>query len=375
MISAFKRFNRKITAESILKSVGVACIIGFTTMFVVALVSWLTGFDYGLVLSLVLGLAAIGAAAPLFYIKKFRPTAMKIAAKVDALGLEERLITMTELENDESYIAKRQREDALQKLAYVKEKSVKMHFSARGIAAVAVAVVFGISMTTVSGLAAAGLIPSFDDIIDPVDAETLYAVDYEVEGEGIIEGDANQLVLAGDDTTIVIAVADDGWIFVGWDDGYEDPVRYDADIQEDMLFIAIFQQLGGGAGGDGDPNGEPSDEEGDGDSSDGEQDDGENGENSDSDETQDNPQNGENSDKPKDDDYDENNDSDPSDPNEDSEHKASGSFMDNNKIIDNNIFYGDVLDQYRDWAMELLENDDTLSEEDKEMIRNYFDII
>ena len=378
MKSAFQRFNRKVTIESVLKSLGLASIIGFTVIFVIALICWLTGFKYVVVLSLSIGIAAIAAFTPLFYFRKFRPTAKKIAAKVDALGLEERLITMTELENDDSYIAMRQRQDALEKLAYVNEKCVKMRFSKRSIVAFAAAAAFGISVLTVSGLSASGLLPGFSDILDPANAETLYAVDYEVEGEGIIEGDANQLVLAGDSTEIVIAVPDDGWIFVGWDDGYEDPVRRDDDIQEDLLFIAIFEKLGYGNNGDGDPNGQPSEDGESSEGDDGDQDsEGSDGDQSDDSQDKDSSQ-PEDSDSPqKPDDNDEDNDSDstPSDPNDENPDKASGQFVDNNKIIDDNIFYGDVLDQYRDLAMWLLENDDTLTEEDKEMIRNYFGII
>lgn len=368
MKSAFQRFNRKVTTESILKTLGLAFAIGFTVTFVVALVCWLTGYSHSVVLSLCLGLAAAASAAPLLYFRKFRPTAMKIAAKVDAMGLEERLITMTELENDTSYIAMRQRQDALEKLAYVNERSMKMNISRRAVAALSVAAVFGVSMTTVAGLASAGLMPGLPDIIDPVNAETYIAVDYEVEGDGVIEGEANQLILSGDKTEIVIAVPEDGWAFVGWDDGYEDPVRFDENVTEDKLFVAIFKELS--SGGDGDPNGEPGEGgegEGEGEGEGDPSQDGDSSQNGDPDSPPDASDRDEEG-------GDQGSDGDSSDENSDNR-PGSGQYVDNNKIIDNNTYYGDVLDQYKGDAMDYIDNDDSLSEEDKEMIKNYFGTI
>ena len=368
MNTAFRRFNRKVTAESVLKSLGLAAVIGFSTVFVVALICWLTGFKYAVALSLSVGAAVIAVTAPLFYFRKFRPTAKKIAAKVDALGLEERLITMTELENDTSYIAMRQRQDALEKLAYVNEKYLKMRFSKRAVAAFSVAVVFGISMLTVSGLSAAGLIPGLNDIFDTVNAETLVAVDYDVEGEGMIDGDINQLLLVGEDASVVIAVADDGWMFVGWDDGYEDPVRCDKNVTEDQLHIAIFEQLGGnGKGnGDGNPDGEPGEE-----SENGEE--GEKGDSS-NDSAQQDQQDSSDPGDPEDQNQDQNSDANPDLSDEEGD-GAGGQYKDNNKILDNNTFYEDVLDQFVDLAKDQMENNDDLTDEDREMIDNYFGTI
>lgn len=100
--------------------------------------------------------AAIAAFVPIFYYKKFRPTTKDVARRIDRLGLEERIITMTELEKDESYIAMRQREDAKRKLGAVDAKQIRFRFSTAAAVVAAICAVLGVSMTTVTDLERAG---------------------------------------------------------------------------------------------------------------------------------------------------------------------------------------------------------------------------
>lgn len=65
-------------------------------------------------------------------------------------------------------------------------------------------------------------------------------VTYTVDGGGTIYTNDSQLIKRGSDTESVTAVADDGWVFIGWDDGYENPTRSDKSITEDTVFTAIF---------------------------------------------------------------------------------------------------------------------------------------
>lgn len=62
---------------------------------------------------------------------------------------------MTELENDPSFIALKQREDALSSLGKVNTSLLKFAISVPLIASVAVVGLFGAGMTTVSALSAA----------------------------------------------------------------------------------------------------------------------------------------------------------------------------------------------------------------------------
>ena len=73
---------------------------------------------------------------------------------------------------------------------------------------------------------------------------------YEVDGEGTIQGDREQTLEPGADATTVLAVAKDGWIFVGWDDGYLYPSRTDKGITESVTYVALFAEDGSGDYGD-----------------------------------------------------------------------------------------------------------------------------
>ena len=65
-------------------------------------------------------------------------------------------------------------------------------------------------------------------------------VTYAVDGGGMIYTNDTQLIEKGASTESVTAVANDGWVFIGWDDGNENPTRMDKSITEDTVFTAIF---------------------------------------------------------------------------------------------------------------------------------------
>ena len=146
---------------------------------------------------------------------------------------------------------------------------MKLRLSKVVIVLAVVFAVLGSSMTTVAGLAENDIIPGGDDIIFPDDPLANYIpVTYLVNNEeaGFIDGEADQLILPGEDASSVIAVAEDGWMFVGWDDGYEGPDRTDRGITEEKVFIANFEIISEGdgeEGGDGENNGQQTNPEGD----------------------------------------------------------------------------------------------------------------
>ena len=155
----FKKYYSRLAREGILKSALCGMVAGFSTLFVVSLILWLTNESIFWV-AIVSGVAAGLATAPLFYYKKFKPTTKEIARRVDDLGLEERVLTMTELENDESYIAMRQREDTIAALQTVNAGLLTIVVSVPLIIATCTTGVFGIGMNVVTGLSAAGVLES-----------------------------------------------------------------------------------------------------------------------------------------------------------------------------------------------------------------------
>ena len=253
--SIFQKYYKKLTYEGLLKSIFLSLSIASFVLAIILLAFWFVGIKrYWL--SAGIGVGIFAALIPSLYFLFFRPNAKAIAQRLDSLGLEERLLTMNELQNDESYIAMRQREDAKQALAKIDSKNVKIVLSKTLLVLLIVSFVCVGSMTTVSALANNGVIPGGNEIIkDVVDPENYYAVRYickvyhkdminigiwdDEDVGGMIEGADEQLVAAGESSEAVFALADPDWGFVEWSDGSEDPYRF-----EDVVFVdgSVFEE-------------------------------------------------------------------------------------------------------------------------------------
>lgn len=333
-----KEYRTRLTVEGILKAVLCALTIGTATLFLVMLVSWLTDFDGGIFLAIGLGLGAAVASGVALYFVKFRPTEKEVACRIDQLGLEERTITMLEYADDDSYIMKRQREDAMEQLKTKGAKNLKFKFSSALIAATCVCCVLGVSMAVVGSVA-----PLNWDV-------KVYALSYLAGEGGKLYGNSEQSVTKGEKASPVTAVAEEGYVFVCWDDGVASPGRVDSDIDSEKVLTAIFEKV---------------------DALPGEEDDGDNvndlpavgGDEGDGENNGDGP----------------GGDS-PLSPGEDNDGEGGDEFGDGagggrgdsaNTTIDGETYYGDVKDQYRDGANEGLDNG-TIPPEYGDAIRDYY---
>lgn len=257
----FGKYYKRLSRQSWVKSLICGLIVGCVAMLVPAFGLWLAG---GKMFYLAFVSLAVGTATtPLFYKFVFKPTTKAVANKIDELGLEERMITMTELEGDESYIACRQREDAVKSLNSVSEGLLKLVVSVPMVIVLSVCILLGGGMTAVAALSGAGVIDSGKDVIDDIKDEqvTRFTVEYDVEGDGVVEGEIVQSVEKGKNGTMVNAVALDGYAFYMWSDGLEDPVRSELKVNEDMKITAIFIELPESE--DGDEEGEDGENQGD----------------------------------------------------------------------------------------------------------------
>ena len=95
----FEKHFSKLKSEALVRSLLAALIIGFVAGFVAAVITWFTNLN-GLWISIAALVVATAVAAPIFYAKKYRPTALRSARRIDRLGLEERLVTMVEYEGN-----------------------------------------------------------------------------------------------------------------------------------------------------------------------------------------------------------------------------------------------------------------------------------
>ncbi len=338
----FDKYYSRLAREGLLKALFCGLIVGFAVDFAVAFLCWYFGAN-GVLWSILALVAATAATTPIFYFKKFKPSVKEIAKRLDSLGLKERMITMTELQQDESYIAQRQREDAKVSLHAMDAKKLRFVFSRAVLVVLGITFLFGGAMTTVSGLTEAGIIKPGKEVIDniiPDDPTKYITITYSVsEGEGLIEGDDVQIIEVGADCVEVIAVADDGYAFMEWSDGLKDPARTDLKLEEDTEFTAIFAPIGEGEG------------EGEGEGGGGE------GQPGSGDKPGRSPQ--------------------PSEKDGEPNAGANGAYEQNNMVQNGDTYYRDILESgmYYEQAIKWLETAENVPDDLKEFVQTYFEIL
>lgn len=369
----FKKHYLRLVFEGILRSSLAGLAIGLAVNAVVGVVTWFFSLG-GIWLPIIIGLCVALVSGVLLYFLKYRPDTVEVARRLDALGLEERTVTMLELKGDDTYIARLQRTNAILHIEGVGKRKISIGVSRTVVILAVVALLFGSSATTVVGLADGDIIPPGNELLeDPY--ENYISVTYEVSEGGIIEGVADQLVAPGASTEPVIAIPEDGWAFVGWDDGSTQPERYETNVTTDLYFVANFEQIAeGGEEGDDmeDGSGKPGSNEGDeaedlpeGGSADAESD-----------------QNGGQGDKGDASGSDGNSEGGQGSGQEEGEGKgegqgfgAGGKWEDANQFIDGKTYYKDQLDMYYQYAMQIFEETGEIPPELREFFETYYDSI
>ena len=161
-----RKYAQRLACEGWLKAFLLSLTIGFGGVFVAAAVAWYQEFNVlWICLGILVGSILVGT--PIFYLVFFRPTIKENAKRIDRLGLEERTVTMLELEGEDSIMSRLQREDARAHLALINEKMIKISISAKILIALSSTAVLGIVMTTLSLLAVLGIIMSGTEILAP----------------------------------------------------------------------------------------------------------------------------------------------------------------------------------------------------------------
>ncbi len=255
MEGIFKEYYKRLNRNAILKSVCLSVIFGSGVNFLAAFIMLFCDLSVGVVLGLSIGagVLAMGCAAPLLYHFKFKPTLKSMAAALDRQGLEERMVTMVELENDDSNIAKMQRENAVKKLENVNPKSLRFVLPTVAVVLISVAFILGVSMTTVSTLSAADIIqmptenetetpPDDSDLPDDPEEEEKETVSvlYEAGEHGRVEGELFQEFEKGGTAKAVTAIPDEGYVFSFWSDGIFTAERQDQNVMTSFSVTAIF---------------------------------------------------------------------------------------------------------------------------------------
>ena len=357
-----EKYYSRLAKEGWLNAFISALGIGFGALLVSSLTFWLTGFNYPWVGFIIMAAVTL-VSLPLIYYKRFRPSKKQIAQRVDELGLKERLLTMVELEGDDSYIARRQREDAQAAIESVSSKLVKVVASIPLIVMASILALTGGAMATVSILSSNGVLSSGKDLIE--DAITPEPIFYEVEfveiGEGLIDGDLFQMVEEGQGIAEVVAIPDDDWFVYQW--VYEiDGVEYvleetdvfyveELTVNQNMLIKVVFAELTESEQGDGEgegESGEGEEEEQEGATQEGEGEEGETGESSEDQDSNDG----------------------------DGGNQAGGKPNESHSIKDGKTDYGgEEYNNAVDDAREEMEGNDEIPGDLKDIIGDYFDNI
>lgn len=349
----FKKYIVRLQKEGWFRAAICGLIAGFSAMLITAAICWYVGFK-GFWVSIVILIGLSAAVTPLFYYFIFRPTQEKLARRLDALGLDERIITMHELEGQTSFIAMKQREDAVKALGGINAKYLSFVLSVPVIVAVSLLGVFGVGMTTYSAVAEV----SGKQLIEKWTTEDpeVYNISYETEGKGQVIGNAKQSVAEGEDGSAVIAVADEGYVFVGWSDGEDQPYRVDTEIKADNVYTAVFASV---QADEGEEEFEPDPDVGSGDNNN----------------NNNNDRNNERDDRPKDfNNSDEDNEDGLKVPN--AGELEGGKDNDADQVYDGKTFYGD--ETYQDALNEAIESSSSnsnLSDDEREIISDYFEAI
>lgn len=153
-------YQRKLTAEAIVKSVVLGLIAGFLLSILVSIISFATKYNALWISLVVWALASAGLSVMLYFVV-FRTTVEKTASRMDGMGLDERVITMLELAGTDSIIAQKQRQDTQGVLQNVTPKKMKFGglklfaIFASILGALAVTAVLMMSFSTVKAVQAA----------------------------------------------------------------------------------------------------------------------------------------------------------------------------------------------------------------------------
>lgn len=350
----FKEYYNRLAKEGWLKALICGLIVGFTALFISALAFWIAEVKYFWLVFVIFAVVAI-AATVISYFVKYCPSTKDIARRVDDLGLEERLLTMAQLQNDDSYIAMKQREDALKALKSVNAKNVKIVLSTAMVVVLAISAVFSAGATTVYALSTTGTLPSGSDLLGGSKEDVIpeYELLYEETDGGEIVGEFFQVVQEGQSATAVEAVPEEGYYFAGWvwiQEGKEcesdDPYRLDTNIRESIVFTAYFAEVSEEEEGEGEGEGE------------GEPDQGE------SKPAGEGESEGEGDMPP------------PPESGEDANGGGGDITQENKQIVDGETYYGDsVLEDAESQAKDKMEGNENVSDGEKDIIGDYYDSI
>ena len=165
------KFRRKLKIESLIKSALYSLLVSSILFILIEVVVWINKLN--ILISIIPSLVFFIISFPIFYFKKFKMSEIQIAKRIDELGLEERVLTMVELKEDDSIIAKKQREDAVRTIKEVDDIKIKTKKPS-----IISSLMFGLSILVLS------LSFMFPDVV--IAHGEVSSIEVSVEGDGFV---------------------------------------------------------------------------------------------------------------------------------------------------------------------------------------------
>lgn len=129
----FRKFKQRLLRQGLIKAGIFALTMGACTVFTASLLLHLVRTEVALQsLALAFFIVFLFSFSLMFFVCEF-PTKKKIAAAIDATGLQERIGTMLEFQEDISEILTLQRQDALTHLHRTNPKQIRFRFSKKEV--------------------------------------------------------------------------------------------------------------------------------------------------------------------------------------------------------------------------------------------------
>lgn len=352
----FKELYKRYLLKFYLKTGFISALIALSALLLSSIIFWVLGSKLYWISFIVFAVVLLGAFGLIVATKK--PTEKGFYSSLEELDLSQRAITMYEYQDDDSLMARIQRENAKESIKNKNSKGFSYMAPLELIVTTAIIFALAVGCSIASGMAAHKIIPSAAEVINKVvdpekDDVPEYEVVFEIEGDGYIDGDIFQLVKEGDSSVGVTAVPEEGWYFYSWGHYSEvfdtiltddmnwspedhDPYRQIDGVNKNVTYYAVFKEATKSSKEDDEPSDIPAPNL---------------------------PQDPKNAPQPQ-----PNDDSDPS--------EGGGKYEENNQVIDGETYYGDTtFDNAYNEAMEQMQGEEGNDEEANKIIGDYYETI
>jgi len=239
-IQEFKKYENRVNLENTINALCLNMIIAASLMIVTCLIVFFV--DSKLFYVPVIVFFTVLIVGMFIAVLVRRATNLDVARRIDSLGLNQQITTMLDFINDDSDIAKIQRERAKKLLSEINQKDIKIFVNKKYWIIALVIGIVAIVATSLVGISNFNGIPQYHNIQkNRMTKKIEKKVIYEAEEGGRIIGKLEQEIK--ETGKPVYATPNKGYYFIGWSDGETNPYRVDASIKGTLKIKAMFRKF------------------------------------------------------------------------------------------------------------------------------------